>query len=216
MAVVVEVVAGIALVAVLVLVAIPVLVAALLAGLGVVALRLALLDGGLLGRAALVAAVAVAVPVAAAPAGLGRERLEAGGDVVLAGALALAGAVATLVGALGAGLLTLVGALAALRPRRGGLGPVRGGGVRRALGASGPTSRPLRSGVRGGLARGRGSGPSNGSTSSIPTLLFLMSALGFGMQIAASVVEEKQNRIVEILASAIPIPQVRRHRGGDA
>ncbi len=39
-------------------------------------------------------------------------------------------------------------------------------------------------------------------------LLFLMSALGFGMQIAASVVEEKQNRIVEILASAIPIPQL--------
>ena len=39
-------------------------------------------------------------------------------------------------------------------------------------------------------------------------ILFLMSALGFGMQIATSVVEEKQNRIVEILASAIPIPQL--------
>ena len=39
-------------------------------------------------------------------------------------------------------------------------------------------------------------------------ILFLMSALGFGVQIATSVVEEKQNRIVEILASAIPIPQL--------
>lgn len=39
-------------------------------------------------------------------------------------------------------------------------------------------------------------------------ILFLMSALGFGMQIATSVVEEKQNRIVEILASAIPTSQL--------
>lgn len=39
-------------------------------------------------------------------------------------------------------------------------------------------------------------------------ILFLMSALGFGIQIATSVVEEKQNRIVEILASAIPTTQL--------
>ena len=38
--------------------------------------------------------------------------------------------------------------------------------------------------------------------------LFYMSALMFGMQIAQSVVEEKQSRIVEILAAAIPIQQL--------
>ncbi|CAN7223177.1 ABC transporter permease [Terrabacter sp. LjRoot27] len=36
-------------------------------------------------------------------------------------------------------------------------------------------------------------------------LLFLMSALMFGQQIAASVVEEKQSRLVEIIATAIPL-----------
>jgi ABC-2 type transport system permease protein len=36
-------------------------------------------------------------------------------------------------------------------------------------------------------------------------LLFLMGALMFGQQIAASVVEEKQSRIVEIIATAIPL-----------
>lgn len=39
-------------------------------------------------------------------------------------------------------------------------------------------------------------------------ILFFMSALGFGLQIAQSVVEEKQSRIVEILASAIPLRQL--------
>lgn len=38
--------------------------------------------------------------------------------------------------------------------------------------------------------------------------LFYMGALMFGMQIAQSVVEEKQSRIVEILAAAIPIQQL--------
>lgn len=38
--------------------------------------------------------------------------------------------------------------------------------------------------------------------------LFYMAALMFGMQIAQSVVEEKQSRIVEILAAAIPIQQL--------
>lgn len=47
-----------------------------------------------------------------------------------------------------------------------------------------------------------------GAVGFVFAILFLMSALGFGMQIATSVVEEKQNRIVEILASAIPIPQL--------
>lgn len=39
-------------------------------------------------------------------------------------------------------------------------------------------------------------------------LLFYMSAVLFGLAIAQSVVEEKQNRIVEILASAIPLRQL--------
>lgn len=39
-------------------------------------------------------------------------------------------------------------------------------------------------------------------------LLFYMSALMFGMSIASSVVEEKQSRIVEILAAAIPVRQL--------
>lgn len=38
--------------------------------------------------------------------------------------------------------------------------------------------------------------------------LFYMASLLFGMSIAQSVVEEKQNRIVEILASAIPLRQL--------
>lgn len=38
--------------------------------------------------------------------------------------------------------------------------------------------------------------------------LFYMSAITFGMQIAQSVLEEKQNRVVEILATAIPIRQL--------
>ena len=36
-------------------------------------------------------------------------------------------------------------------------------------------------------------------------LLFLMAAMMFGQQIAASVVEEKQSRLVEIIATAIPL-----------
>ncbi|MEO7447906.1 MAG: ABC transporter permease, partial [Humibacillus sp.] len=36
-------------------------------------------------------------------------------------------------------------------------------------------------------------------------LLFLLGALMFGQQIAASVVEEKQSRIIEIIATAIPL-----------
>ncbi|WP_246018679.1 ABC transporter permease [Arthrobacter crusticola] len=38
--------------------------------------------------------------------------------------------------------------------------------------------------------------------------LFYMAAIIFGLQIANSVVEEKQNRVVEILATAIPIRQL--------
>ena len=38
--------------------------------------------------------------------------------------------------------------------------------------------------------------------------LFYMAAIMFGMQIASSVVEEKQSRIVEILAAAIPVRQL--------
>ena len=39
-------------------------------------------------------------------------------------------------------------------------------------------------------------------------MLFYFAALMFGMQIAQSVIEEKQSRIVEILASAIPVRQL--------
>ena len=39
-------------------------------------------------------------------------------------------------------------------------------------------------------------------------LLFFMAAMMFGQQIAASVVEEKQSRLVEIIASAIPVRQL--------
>lgn len=39
-------------------------------------------------------------------------------------------------------------------------------------------------------------------------MLFYMSALVFGMAIANSVLEEKQNRVVEILATAIPVRQL--------
>lgn len=39
-------------------------------------------------------------------------------------------------------------------------------------------------------------------------ILFFMSALTFGMQIAGSVVEEKASRIVEIISAAIPIRQL--------
>ncbi|OYN90207.1 ABC transporter permease [Parenemella sanctibonifatiensis] len=40
------------------------------------------------------------------------------------------------------------------------------------------------------------------------SLLFLMAALTYGMQIAQSVVEEKESRIVEILSAAIPVRQL--------
>ena len=39
-------------------------------------------------------------------------------------------------------------------------------------------------------------------------LLFFMAAMMFGQQIAASVVEEKQSRLVEIIATAIPLRQL--------
>lgn len=39
-------------------------------------------------------------------------------------------------------------------------------------------------------------------------VLFMFSAMMFGMQIAQSVVEEKQSRVVEILVSAVPIRQI--------
>ncbi len=40
------------------------------------------------------------------------------------------------------------------------------------------------------------------------SFLFYMASLVFGLQIANSVVEEKQNRVVEILATAIPVRQL--------
>lgn len=40
------------------------------------------------------------------------------------------------------------------------------------------------------------------------SVLFFSSAMGYGMQIASSVLEEKQSRIVEILVSAIPVRQL--------
>ncbi|TCJ94278.1 ABC transporter permease [Nocardia alba] len=46
------------------------------------------------------------------------------------------------------------------------------------------------------------------SISFVFAFLFYMASVMFGMSIAQSVVEEKQNRIVEILASAIPLRQL--------
>lgn len=48
----------------------------------------------------------------------------------------------------------------------------------------------------------------NQFVSYIFALLFYIAALMFGMQIATSVVEEKQSRIVEILTTAIPVRQL--------
>ncbi|HET7415101.1 MAG TPA: ABC transporter permease [Arthrobacter sp.] len=48
----------------------------------------------------------------------------------------------------------------------------------------------------------------NGIVSFVFSFLFYMSAIIFGMAIANSVLEEKQNRVVEILATAIPIRQL--------
>ena len=39
-------------------------------------------------------------------------------------------------------------------------------------------------------------------------VLFLVTALGFGMSIAQSVVQEKESRVVEILAAAVPVRQM--------
>lgn len=39
-------------------------------------------------------------------------------------------------------------------------------------------------------------------------VLFMMSAMTYGMQIATSVIEEKQSRIVEILVAVIPIREL--------
>ena len=39
-------------------------------------------------------------------------------------------------------------------------------------------------------------------------VLFLFTALGFGMSIAQSVVQEKESRVVEILAAAVPVRQI--------
>lgn len=40
------------------------------------------------------------------------------------------------------------------------------------------------------------------------TILFLVTALSFGMSIAQSVVQEKESRVVEILAAAVPVRQM--------
>jgi len=53
----------------------------------------------------------------------------------------------------------------------------------------------------------RDSGFVKGSTFAF-AVLFFMAAMMFGQQIAASVVEEKQSRIVEIIATAIPLRQL--------
>lgn len=47
-----------------------------------------------------------------------------------------------------------------------------------------------------------------GSVAFAFALLFLFTALGFGMSIAQSVVQEKESRVVEILAAAVPVRQM--------
>lgn len=45
-------------------------------------------------------------------------------------------------------------------------------------------------------------------------VLFMMSSMVYGMQIASSVIEEKQSRIVEILVAVIPVRQLLDRQSG--
>ncbi|MGO4600480.1 ABC transporter permease [Terrabacter sp. 2YAF2] len=77
--------------------------------------------------------------------------------------------------------------------------------------AAGTTVQALEQGTTLTTARFDGRAGSSGFVKGATfafALLFFMAAMMFGQQIAASVVEEKQSRLVEILASAIPLRQL--------
>ncbi|WP_083707424.1 ABC transporter permease [Intrasporangium flavum] len=77
--------------------------------------------------------------------------------------------------------------------------------------AAGTSLTSLEQGSALSLDRFSGAGTDAGFVKAVTfafALLFFMSAMMFGQQIAASVVEEKQSRLVEIIATAIPVRQL--------
>lgn len=88
---------------------------------------------------------------------------------------------------------------------------LRGTALERNAASAGTTVQALEQGTTLTTTRFDGqvgnSGAVKGATFAF-ALLFFMAAMMFGQQIAASVVEEKQSRLVEILATAIPLRQL--------
>ena len=83
--------------------------------------------------------------------------------------------------------------------------------VERNAAAAGTTVQALEQGTTLTTTRFDGQADSSGFVKGATfafALLFFMAAMMFGQQIAASVVEEKQSRLVEILATAIPLRQL--------
>ncbi|HSU74837.1 MAG TPA: ABC transporter permease [Terrabacter sp.] len=90
-------------------------------------------------------------------------------------------------------------------------GALRSTALQRNASAAGTTVTALEKGTTLTTTRldgeTRDSGFVKGATFAF-AVLFFMAAMMFGQQIAASVVEEKQSRIVEIIATAIPLRQL--------
>src|SRR6478609_10203272 len=87
-------------------------------------------------------------------------------------------------------------------------GAVRAAALDRNAAAAGTTVEALERGATLGADRFDGQTTNRGFVQAATfafALLFFMGALMFGQQIAASVVEEKQSRLVEIIATAIPL-----------
>ena len=90
-------------------------------------------------------------------------------------------------------------------------GAVRAAALDRNAAAAGTTVEALERGATLGADRFDGQTTNRGFVQAATfafALLFFMGALMFGQQIAASVVEEKQSRLVEIIATAIPVRQL--------
>ena len=88
---------------------------------------------------------------------------------------------------------------------------VRADALDRNAAAAGTSVSTLEKGATLALDRFPGAGADSGFVKAVTlafALLFFMSAMMFGQQIAASVVEEKQSRLVEIIATAIPVRQL--------
>src|SRR6478735_6107246 len=87
-------------------------------------------------------------------------------------------------------------------------GAVRAAALDRNAAAAGTTVEALERGATLGADRFDGQTTNRGFVQAATfafALLFFMGAMMFGQQIAASVVEEKQSRLVEIIATAIPL-----------